>query len=605
MPLSIPPFIHTYIYNKIDAYTYTYTYTYAFTFTFICANLTATLAATCLKQCLARALDIPANGTATVRPEEPPTRLLGLWKMEKSTYLFRFYRVPAFCPVRIGPSIWGEDTLISSEADYDLELLGPSAQVVVGAGSIRQQLTVVNMDPFGSPVAGGKVITVHGVGFPQDVDKAHIVLDQIGPCEAPGGASKYSARADLRHVESLVVVSGPLRRERLSVMLSGSSLTRPYISPQRFALLWNTSGNAFFHSRDGSMVLPVPVYMAAVGRLVPQLLKQFSRCVSEDMEDTIRGLTLQVHDVEFHAYAITDADSNGVTGKLHFWVGRMYGSSFSCHEGLANDFDKHIEDSVLNHNDKCNDNKHDHHKSDSHFLINHGYQQHIIFCDPDFIDGDVYNYKDWNEHINQQHSESGLECEVLRQLQQMPKTGQALAFLVEDHGPQAFSHQNRDIHGTDHWTGEHHACGELNSKMPDVMAVVRGATAVKSESLVLSFRILDMCVECLVPPLAAGAYQVHVRVPNIGDAVAPEPFIAPLLLAAVGPVPEPPGLELGGWGQARGIGQKASISLTGRKGMKGAMRLEMLLGSNGTDHPEVQLLFAVLQVLLVSAAVGL
>ena len=29
-------------------------------------------------------------------------------------------------------------------------------QVVVGAGSIRQQLTVVNMDPFGSPVAGGK-----------------------------------------------------------------------------------------------------------------------------------------------------------------------------------------------------------------------------------------------------------------------------------------------------------------------------------------------------------------------------------------------------------------------------------------------------------------
>ena len=67
----------------------------------------------------------------------------------------------------------------------------------------------------------------------------------------------------------------------------------------------------------------------------------------------------------------------------------MYRRSCSCHEGITNDFDKHIENSVLNHDDKCNDDKHDNHKSDGHFLINHGHQQHIIFCDPDFIDGDV------------------------------------------------------------------------------------------------------------------------------------------------------------------------------------------------------------------------
>eukprot|EP00439_Symbiodinium_sp_Y106_P027165 s1391_g3.t1 len=430
-----------------------------------------------------------ANGTATVRPEEQPTRFCSVLDVT-------LFRVNS-CPVPGGKhSIAVKPTPGGSEADYVLE----------------QQLTVVNMDPFGSPVAGGKVITVHGVGFPQDVDKAHIVLDQIGPCE----------------------VLQSTQRELTCIT--------PYISPQRFALLWNMSGNAFFHG-DGSMVLPV-------GRLVPRLLRQFSRCVSEEMEaeDTVRGLTLQecaklctsrytsrrctafshgyrgsavhtcsilsdprgchrmVHDVEFHAYDITDADSNGTVAS---WPALTLTTTVVS-----------VTSTTVTHT-----------AGPGNTTVTETTTSSISTTSTESTTSS-------RTTTSSTSTASQTTSTSTSKTQSSTTTTSALSFLVEDHGPQATS--MAPTTGPENTTLVIHGHG-LGMHWGAVYFVKPGSAYATSGD----------ASSCDVTSWQSS--EVHVRVPYIGDAVAPELFIAPLLLAAVGPVTE----------------------------------LQMLLGSNGTDHPEV------------------
>ncbi|CAE7458821.1 PKHD1L1, partial [Symbiodinium natans] len=114
---------------------------------------------------------------------------------------------------------------------------------------------------------------------------------------------------------------------------------------------------------------------------------------------------------------------------------------------------------------------------------------------------------------------------------------EALSFLVEDHGPQATS--MTPTTGLENATLVIQGHG-LGSQWGAVYFVKPGrlfATSADASSCdVTSWQEVE--VQCLVPQLAAGAYQVHVRVPYVGDAVVPEPFIAPLLLTGAGPATE-------------------------------------------------------------------
>ncbi|CAE7458811.1 unnamed protein product, partial [Symbiodinium natans] len=57
--------------------------------------------------------------------------------------------------------------------------------------------------------------------------------------------------------------------------------------------------------------------------------------------------------------------------------------------GLADNFNKFIRDSLVNHDDESDHNKPDNNKRDGLFHINDRHQQHIIFRDEDDVDGNL------------------------------------------------------------------------------------------------------------------------------------------------------------------------------------------------------------------------
>ncbi|CAK9061875.1 unnamed protein product, partial [Durusdinium trenchii] len=174
-------------------------------------NLTIQLAARCFKQCM-------VNRTIG----EPKQRFCDILDVT----LFRLIPCPLSAglhSVSVKPTTLGfADRASRSKADFH----------------ITQELRTASMEPYGGVSAGGKVVTITGVGFDEDPKKVHVAFEDIGPCE--------------------VIENSPRHLKCLS----------PHISDWRFQELWNTSTKSFVHS-DGTMVVSVPVHVVVAFSVKP------------------------------------------------------------------------------------------------------------------------------------------------------------------------------------------------------------------------------------------------------------------------------------------------------------------------------------------------